>query len=79
MILALLVMSTNRMHIVELSNEYPRSLEISSDGTKMYIGQTSSDDTIYQFTLSTPFAVSTSSSYASQVFILVIQKTQYRI
>ena len=52
-----------------IGNTYPNLLEISSDGTKMYVGQTSSDY-IYQFTLSSPFAVSTRSNYASSSFYM---------
>ena len=52
-----------------IGNTYPSSLEISSDGTKMYVGQTSSDY-IYQFTLSNPFTISSRSTYASSSFYI---------
>ena len=45
-----------------IDNKYPRSLEISSDGSKIYVGQYD-DDKIYQFTMSTPYSLSTISSY----------------
>ena len=45
---------------------YPQGLAFSSDGSKMYIiGET--DDTIYQYTLTTPWDVSTA-SYASKSY-----------
>ena len=50
-----------------------RGLSFSTDGTKMYIvGQT--NDTVYQYTLSTPFDVSTA-TYASKSFSVLAQDT----
>jgi hypothetical protein len=50
-----------------------RGLSFSTDGTKMYIvGQT--NDTVYQYTLSTPFDVSTA-TYASKSFSVSAQDT----
>ena len=61
-----------------IGNTYPSSLEISSDGTKMYIGQTSSDY-IYQFTLSNPFTISSRSTYASSTFYIGNSEDTIRI
>jgi hypothetical protein len=50
-----------------------RGLSFSSDGTKMYlVGQT--NDSVYQYTLSTPFDVSTA-TYASKSFSVLAQDT----
>ena len=53
-----------------------RSLEFSSDGTKMYIGDQGTA-AIYQYTLSTAFDVSTA-SYASKSLSISSQDTQFR-
>ena len=45
----------------------PRCMAISSDGTKIYISGTGGNRNVYQYTLSTPFDVSTG-SYASITF-----------
>lgn len=51
----------------------PTSIGISTDGTKAYIFGTQ-NDTIYQYTLSTPYDISTA-SYASKSFLLNISGT----
>ena len=53
-----------------------RSLEFSSDGTKMYIGDQGTA-AIYQYTLSTAFDVSTA-SYASKSLSISSQDSQFR-
>ncbi len=50
----------------------PEALTFSSDGTKMYIGG-ESNDTVFQYTLTTAFDLSTA-SYASKSFSVVSQE-----
>jgi hypothetical protein len=57
--------------LVSAQETASRGLSFSTDGTKMYIvGQTT--DTVYQYTLSTPFDVSTA-TYASKSFSILAQ------
>jgi len=59
----------------DVSNEAlgPTSFDFSSDGTKMYM-QSSNNDAVYQYSLSTAFDISTA-SYASKSFSVVSQDT----
>ncbi len=63
----------NKNIAVNTQETAPRALGFSSDGTKMYIvGQTS--DTVFQYTLSTAWDVSTA-TYASKSFAVGTQET----
>lgn len=53
-------------------NASPQSIRISNDGSKMYM--LGLDDVVYQYTLSTPYDISTC-SYASLSFSLATQST----
>jgi DNA-binding beta-propeller fold protein YncE len=58
---------------VNTQDTSPHDLTFSSDGTKMYISG-STNDTVYQYTLSTAWDVSTA-SYASKSFSVATQET----